>query len=182
MLTALHILVWLVAALMAVFVLLLVTPLRLQLSLQRDPALRSSVVAWPFGGSFFPVRVFDSRRKRARPDQPKAARKKTHRHRRPPRADVISTLPGVIHRTLATLHVEALTIRGEFGLGDPADTGRLYGQLTPLIYAFPGDITVRPNFETTCLSGQANTVIRVIPIAFLWPSAGFLWRMFGPFR
>lgn len=173
---------WLCGILLAAIVLLLVLPMRLRLSLRTDPAFRSFLVVWPFGGTIFPLRVFDTTRKgKTTPDKPAKKRRKRSRSGRG-RAEALLTLPQTLGRMIRSIHFEELRINGEFGLGDPAETGQLYGQLTPIIYTTGHAITLRPNFDQACLHGRADAQVRVIPIAFLWPIAGFLWRMFGPWR
>ncbi len=183
MLTALMVLSWLIAAFLAIIVLFLALPLRLRLSFQSDPAMRFFIVVWPFGGVFFPLRIFDSTRRQLASAK-KKPRKKPDRTRRSRaiRAGAIRQLPTALGQMVSAVHIEKLHIDAEFGLRDPADTGIIYGQLTPLIYAVGGDITLRPNFSAACLRGAAELSGRVIPIVFLWPVVGLLWHAFGPAR
>jgi hypothetical protein len=182
-LIALHVLLWIIAILLILFVLVLATPLRLRLSFRSDPGRRSCVDVGPLGGVIGNVRVFDSTRKKAA-KKDKAPTKKTRKlkGRRTARAGAVLELPDVVGRMIQTIHVEELAIDGEFGLDDPADTGRIYGQLTPLIYGTSGRVHLQPNFQSACLRGTADAHLRVIPIALLWPLAGFLWRMFGSIK
>ncbi len=184
MLLALSILLWLLLGLVAVFVLLIALPLHLQVRVQSDTGTRAQVTAKPFGGAFIPLRIYDSQRK-AKPKRetkkPKAKRKtRGALTRLDPSA--ITTLPQTAGRILRTVHITDLDIDGEFGTGDPAETGQIYGQLTPILYGSGLNIRLRPNFDLACLRGTLRAHISVIPIAFAWPMVGLLWRMFGPFK
>jgi len=187
-LVALQILFWIIAVSVALLALALFTPLRVHLSFRSNPVLRSSIDISPFGGAVGQIRVFDSTRKRDAKKRP-AARKKTRKKKAPSRNTsgtvsrrAIRDLPNVIGQMVRTVHVENLAINGEFGLNDPADTGQLYGQLTPFIYGAGCKIRVQPNFQSACLRGAVNARFRVIPIALLWPIAGFLWRIRGALK
>lgn len=183
MLIALQVLFWIVVILLIVVVLVLATPLRLQLSYSTDPFSRSRIDARPLGGFVGNIRVFDSTRKKDADKQnaPKI-KKREPKARRTARASALLEFPTVIGRMVQAVHVEKLAVDGEFGLNDPADTGCLYGQLTPLIYATGGRVQLRPNFQSMCLRGTADAQLRVIPLALLWPIGGVLWRIFGPFK
>ncbi len=183
MVLALQILLWLIGLILLLLILALVLPLRLRLSFRSDPQSRYHVTVCPFGMRLTGIRVHDSRRRapeEAQKTPKRKARKK--RSRLKARTDAILTLPATLGQMIRAVHIDDLRIDGEFGLGDPADTGQLYGQLTPLIYGSRAQVNLRPNFDMACLRGAADMQLRVIPIVFLWPIAGFLWRMFGPFE
>jgi hypothetical protein len=151
------------------------------MSLQSDPTKRATVLLRPFGGATPSIKVFDSARKA----KPKKSRKKTRKQGKGgklQRSFVIAEVPALIGRMLRTIRIEVLRLDAEFGLGDPADTGQVYGQLSPLIFASPWQVNLRPDFGATCLRGTAFAQFRVVPIAFAWPLVGFGWRLFGPFR
>lgn len=81
------------------------------------------------------------------------------------------------------VHIRRLVVDADFGTGDPADTGTLFGRLTPLIYGFGGServqIALRPDFGAERLDGRAEAVLSVVPLALLFPAARFafaLWR------
>lgn len=182
-LVALNVLFWIIVVLLMLLTLLVCTPLRVDLAFRSDPAVRSCIDVSPFGGAVGRIRVFDTTRKKAAKKKTRdneKARKKKERSRKKGGAlfkGAIHDLPHVVGQMIRTIHVETLNVHGEFGLNDPAETGQLYGQLTPLIYGFGGKVSIQPNFHSSCLRGAAKARLRVIPIVFLLPIAGALWRM-----
>lgn len=182
-LVALHILFWVIAVLLVLLMLVVCTPMRVNLSFRSDPDLRSCIDISPFGGVVGRINVFDTTRKKSAKAERKDWKKPPKRRERSRTKGgavlgrAIRDLPHVVGQMIRTVHVEALNVRGEFGLNDPAETGQLYGQLTPLIYGSGRTISIQPNFHSECLHCVANIRFRVIPIAFLWPLSGFLCSM-----
>lgn len=180
---ALQILLWLGVALLVLVGLLVCLPVYVALSWQSDPVRRSMVLLRPFGGVSPPIKVFDSTDKRKskekRPDRKKPKRRKRDRALR---GNVATEAVTLLRRVLGAIHFEGLHLDAEFGLGDPAETGQLFGQLCPLIYGTGMDVQIRPSFNATCLHGNAQARFRVTPIAVAWPFVGFGWRIFGPGR
>ncbi len=178
-------LLWLFGLLLVVAILSIATPMRLRVSAETDPVLRSRVVVRPFGGICLPIPVYDSHRARKQRRPEKASPRKGRTEQKPKRrmnSGVLRRIPATFRRMLRAIHVDRLVIDGEFGTGDPAETGQIYGQLTPLIYVGGCDIHLRPNFEMACLRGRAEAQLSLIPVAFLWPLAGLVWHMFRPIR
>ena len=180
---ALQVLLWLCGVVLALVVLVAVLPVHIALSWQSDPVRRTTVVLRPFGGVSPPMRVFDSIRK-PRPAAERTARKtgKSPRSPRNVRGRILSDAVTLLRRVLGAIHFDRLHLDAEFGLGDPAETGQLFGQLCPLIYGAGADVRLRPNFDQLCFHGNALAQLRVTPIAVVWPFVGFFWRVFGPRR
>jgi hypothetical protein len=173
---------------LALLVLVLATPVKLQLAFQARPHRRATVSARLLGGLTPAMGIYDSEeRKPARPPSERKRRKKTKsvmalsRIRR-----MVAAGPGLLAGLRRPIHVETMTLDAEFGLGDPAETGQLFGMLTPLIYAMPQSpavsLAVRPNFNERCLRGAADADIRFIPFRFVPPVLRFAWRAYGPQR
>lgn len=182
----LQILLWLGVVLLALLGLLVFLPIYFAVKWQSDPVRRTSVLVRPFGGVSPEITVFDSTRKRPGKDKP-FDRKKPHRRKfgrqkkgRPLRGNVVTEALALLRRVLGAIHIDALRVDAEFGLGDPAETGQVFGQLCPVIYGTGADITLRPNFDTACLRGSGLARFRVTPVAVAWPFALFGWRVFGP--
>ncbi|PQO24796.1 hypothetical protein C2I36_01560, partial [Rhodobacteraceae bacterium WD3A24] len=95
-------------------------------------------------------------------------------------------VPRLIAGLLGRFHLHRVRLDGAFGLPDPAETGHVFGLLTPLIYATPPSsriaVRVRPVFTGPHLSGEAEAVIRVIPLTLLGPAIRFGWDNIGPGR
>lgn len=179
-----QILLWLGVVVVAGIALVVALPIHVRCLWQSDPAKDTTVLLRPFGGVFPAIRVYDSARKTD--SKPKGRAKHRHRDRRNrglrlrrlPLSDVIDLLERLIH----AFQIERWHVDAEFGLGDPAETGQLYGQLTPLIYAGGSHFLLRPNFAETCLRGTALLQFRFTLLGLIWPFARFGWRMMRPDR
>jgi hypothetical protein len=182
---ALQVLLWVGVALLLSIALVVLLPIHVALSWQSDPAKPSTVLVRLFGGIFPAIKVYDSDTppKARRKSAPKAARqRKARRGGWKPKGDVLAEATGLLRRLLGAVHIDALQLDAEVGLGDPAETGQLYGQLCPLIYATRGHVSVRPNFDRACLQGSALARLHVTPFGLIWPFIRFGWRVFGPVR
>jgi hypothetical protein len=65
---------------------------------------------------------------------------------------------------------EAFSLHAEFGLDDPADTGRVYGSLVPVLVTANArglDVDCEPNFLRICLAGSCAATLRVVPLSVL---------------
>ena len=164
-----------------------VTPVRLRLHGQSTPRPSYRIYASVFGGMLPFMSVFDSENK----PSPKKATKKASKRKKEKKqrrffkvGRVVPAVPDLIAGILHTIHFEHLFFDGEFGLPDPADTGQLYGHLTPLLFGASWSpaisISLRPDFNRTHLSGKLDTALRITPAALLPPVVRFAWRaMFG---
>ena len=90
----------------------------------------------------------------------------------------VSDLWSAIHKKDVRLWIRA-------GLGDPADTGRLWAVLGPLsgIFSRPGDISVaiEPDFLDATLEVDSSGTVRVVPLQIVAIALGLLvspamWR------
>ncbi len=177
-------LLWLCLALLAGVVLVVVLPIHVKCLWQSDPAKQASVLLRPLGGVFPAISVYDSTR-RTRPKRRKRAEKRRkdrdRRQFRLRRVD-LSDVADLLDRIIYAFHIERLHVDAEFGLGDPADTGQLYGQLTPFIHASGLHLDLRPNFAEICLRGTALLQFRFTLLGLIWPLIRFGWRVMGPGR
>lgn len=91
---------------------------------------------------------------------------------------LLSDLWSAIHKKDVRLWIRA-------GLGDPADTGRLWAVLGPLsgIFSRPGDINVaiEPDFLDATLEVDSSGIVRVVPLQIVIIALGLLvspamWR------
>lgn len=183
----------LLSALAILFLLLLAvlaTPVQFDIWLRKDGETNFRVVARPLGGAGPPLPLADSSRKRVEKPEKEArsanARKSRKRKRRwagrGPRAAL--AVPDLMAGLLRCIRVRSLSLDAEFGLGDPADTGLVYGLLTPLIYGCPrrGAVSIRPVFDRSVLKAALDARISVTPITLALPFLRFGWRIIGPFR
>ena len=183
---ALQVLLWLGVSLLVLIIFTMITPIHVELSWQNNPAKRATVLLRLFGGVSPAIRVYDSAAPR-KPEKP--ARKRSKRKRRKsgtqswvPHGNILTEVMALLRRVLGAIHIDMLHLDAEVGLGDPAETGQLFGQLCPLIYTSGGHVTLRPNFDRACLQGTALAKFHFSLLGLLWPFLRFGWRVLGPVR
>lgn len=122
----------------------------------------------------------------AQPRQPQRVESRAARRRRrgPAMALALVRTEGLAARILQLVRdlatrfsFQGLYLRCEFGLDDPADTGRLYGTLAPFLVAAGAggaDVRCQPDFQDACLRGACGGQIRVRPISLLGVVVRFL--------
>ena len=140
------------------------------------------------GGWVPGIAVVDTERPRKR----KAGREKEQKHKKRRRkgggARFLQGLPGLVRGLLRPVRVERFILDCTFGLGDPADTGQLYGMLAPVQRGTAGlggpgtRITLVPDFERARLEGRADVVLSLVPVRWLPPVLRFAWGTWGPGR
>lgn len=92
---------------------------------------------------------------------------------------LVAGLPGLISDTLAGIRLDYLRAKGRFGFSDPAETGRVFGQLCPVIHGLPNDridLTCTPDFDRSCLEGEIEMAVHFQIIRLTAPALGFFWR------
>lgn len=175
-------------------IVLLALPVDLAFLLRKDDRFRLDVsVAWAFGllstelgkTSDQPTDLKAHPRK-TRPTRPGAGKGKT----RAAMAFLRSPgMPGRLARLARDIwrqfRVRRLDLHLTFGLEDPADTGRLFGVLAPMLTEAGRlsrlDLQVRPDFSQPTLALQSRGQIRLIPLAIIAVIFAFLlspisWR------
>lgn len=169
---------------------ILAIPVSLVVDVERTDQLHARLrVRWLFGLldvalSRRPPRASPAGRS-ARPRQPQrvASRAARRRRRGPAIALALLRTEGLaerifqLFRDLVTrFSFQGLYLRCEFGLDDPADTGRLYGTLAPFLVAVGAggaDVRCQPDFQEACLRGACGGQIRVRPISLVSVVGGF---------
>lgn len=80
------------------------------------------------------------------------------------------------------VRLEAMSADVSFGLPDPADTGTLYGALTPIVLLLgiraSARVTLRPNFAKAVWKGRGRLAARFTPISLALPVLAFGWSVF----
>lgn len=179
------ILLWVVVGLVVILLALLFTPIRLRVFLRSSPQLAYRVDAKVFGGVSPSIPIVDSARPRKpktkRPKKQQAKRQRKSRFLR--RTNILSAVSELLFGLLEAFHFQYCYIDLEFGMNDPADTGKIYGFLTPFPYCgcSPQDVSfsVQPNFEQACFVGEVDASVRVTAATLLWPVIRFGWKVFG---
>jgi hypothetical protein len=84
---------------------------------------------------------------------------------------ILRTVGGIIHRFRVTGEGDLF-----FGLSDPADTGRLWGQGYPLFSRLSAatGVGIHPVFDGQTLRLEGSVAIRTVPITLTFPVLGFL--------
>lgn len=195
MLTLLWVLLALVAVLLLLFLAVIALPVHLRLRAEAGEAGRVCVDMWLFGGLTPRLRIVDSarpRKQRPREAKPgleekkaeKSARKRGRWRMPGGRRTVmrlVKEVPRLIGGEFRRIHIDRLEVDCDFGLHDPADTGQLYGYLTPLIYASGSrkvSVNLRPDFTRARLSGAAQAALHLTPGSLAIPVIRFGWRVF----
>ena len=193
--TALLVVVWVLVVVLALVIVLSVIPYHLRISASSDPEPEIGVelrllsarlprllsVAQPLsrGGKDGPGAT---PMPTAKPPKRSGKRKRPFgRRMRRAMPYLARSAPGLARDTLGRIHIDRAAVRGEFGFTDPADTGRVYGALTPLIYARIGsrlEFDLSPRFDGACARGRAEMALHLVPIALAWPAIRTLWRAF----
>jgi hypothetical protein len=186
----LSVLLWLLLAALAMILLLVLTPVHLRARVEKEAGWRGRVVVAPFGG-LVPIPVFDSRTAR----KPAARKSKPEKSRRRGRragggavspARIAGAVPELLAELLGAIRIDRLEVEARFGLDDPAETGALYGRLTPILFGLgarpPVALAVAPVFSGPELGGRAMADVSLIPARWLPPALRFAWRAFGPVR
>lgn len=168
-------------------ILLLAIPVSLTIHVERAVALR---VSWRIRWLFGLVKVQSERQ-----IQPRDSRPKTTGPSRPLRSTrsrlggngkmALAALRtrGFVRRSMRLLtdlrhhvHCDNFSLQMEFGFEDPADTGRVYGALCPMLAATAGagfEVRCQPNFSRTCLEGSGATAVRIRPISIIGVTVAF---------
>jgi len=177
---------WGVAALLLVLVVLVATPWKLHVNWRSAPENHLAVRAQAFGGL---VPLFELASDLHGSTKAKLAKSRSRlgARRRPPlTARSFSAILGLVKGLIRRLDVEDIRVDAEFGSGDPAETGQIYGLLAPLTFSTHQiqnlSLVARPNFDERCLNGSADMRVRLVPIILVIPLVRFAWRLYGPAR
>ena len=140
------------------------------------------VIHWLFGLVRFSIGVPDPARRQRRKSAPAphAHGRRASRENRAGRTRVVAALQQSAFRRrvyqllrdlIRVAHPTELGLRLRLGLGDPADTGRLWGFVGPLSAAVCdlrcADVRIEPAFEDPAFEFEAHGRFRLIPLQFL---------------
>lgn len=178
------IILWVLVVLVILLPVLLLTPMRIEVSAATDQHPQLIVRARFFGGLAPSLRIVDSSRKK--PKQRKRKKRNTTRGRISGSPALVQNFVNLVTEILRKIHIDHLSLNAEFGLGDPAETGHVFGMMTPLLYGSSAQarnaVRLQPNFEQRCFSGELDAKLRFIPGSLALPVIGFVWSNFGPMR
>lgn len=179
----------LVALCLGLVLVLVATPLHLRLEGEAGQTSRLVLDIRTLWGLSPRLRLVDTDRQREKKKKPKTKtkrEKKARKHWSPPGGRqamwrLAQGLPDLLRGEVAKIHLDTLELQGRFGTGDPADTGRLYGLLTPFIYGMPRQtvaLAIAPDFNHRCLEGGGVIALHLTPIALTFPVIRLLWDVY----
>jgi hypothetical protein len=170
---------WILLAFLASVLALLAIPVDLAFSVQRHEGRQEArgTLGWLFG--LVRVRLGGPKeRVRAKPERPRPRRRRRGRVRTR-RATAMLRVEGFGWRLLRLardlfrrIHIRDLSLEVRLGLADPADTGRLWGVVGPLIAMLPSSLVTRlaveAEFTREALEVEGKGSIRIIPVQLLF--------------
>ena len=179
---------WVLAGLVGLILAVLAVPVVVRVRATTEPRARLRVEAGPFRAWVPGVTLVDSaaprknpgsKEKKARPGGGGGPGKARLRR-------MLAAAPDLVRGILSKFRVEHLRADAEFGTGDPAETGALWGALTPVLYAVPGGggagVSLRPVFDDRIFSGEVDVAVRVVPLSLAGPLLAFGWAVVAPWR
>ncbi|MCP3969492.1 MAG: DUF2953 domain-containing protein [Rhodobacteraceae bacterium] len=187
----LSVILWLLLALGLAVVAVLVLPVRLRLRAHARQDRRLRLELGLLGGLVPWIMVLDTDRpKKPEPvarktaGKSKAGRKRRRGFGRARGMRAVRAVPKLLGGLLRCVRVQRALVDCVFGLDDPAETGQVFGQIAPVIYAMPGreHVALRPDFTAARLEGEAELALAVVPVTLLGPVVRFAWAVFGPRR
>jgi hypothetical protein len=108
------------------------------------------------------------------PRKKRRAKPRSGKRRRPMPRGIGDLVLGL----LAAFRFRRLHLSGRVGLPDPADTGVLWGHLTPFVYGLSGPgrvIALAPDFGGPCLEVEGLAELAIHPIRLLRAGLAFAW-------
>lgn len=184
--TAIAFILWLLAAVLLVLLLVISTPLRIELRAIAEETFRFSIAVRPFG-RFGPRVSLSDRPSGSRKSANATSRKAVNRAlRRPAAPRMFRAVARLLTDILYRVRIRGVSLDMRFGVGDPGETGQIFGLMAPLIYGLSGvpraNIAIEPVFDRIILNGRATVDVSLVPALLLPPFARFFWAVFGPVK
>lgn len=178
-----------VAGALALIVLLLAVPIDVAFRVKGIEAFEGQLsIRWLFGLVRYRLRVPDQHRKKS-PQGPTSGGRAARRKRKAAgdRGHVLAVLRQAAFRRrvlrfvadlLRAAHLRELALRLRLGLGDPADTGRLWALVGPLGAAAQSlrgaDVSIEPEFIDPVLEFDARGRSLLVPLQILALAVAFV--------
>lgn len=170
------------SASLVLLLLLLAVPLDLVFSIERVRNFQGKIsVRWLFGVVRFriPLPSTSGQQRKAEHLQ-QSSKKRAARNKHRARPDFVAVIGQTqfrrrVYRFLKdlvrALHLQRLRLLMRWGLGDPADTGRLWALIGPLSAMVQNvrsaEVCIEPEFMDAVLEVQADGQLRLIPLQLL---------------
>jgi hypothetical protein len=176
-----------VAGLLGLVLLALAVPVDLEFRLEGiEPFAGEAGVRWLFGLVRFRIPGPRAGQPKPRPEaEPRTSRARARRKARGRHRNVLAALGQAAFRRrvyrlvgdlLRAVHLHRLRLRMRLGLGDPADTGRLWAVVGPLNAAAQlrnAEVRIEPEFVDPVLEFQADGRLLLVPLRFLTLAVAF---------
>ena len=177
-----------IAILLLLVLVLLIFPISVAFRIERIKAIKGHMVLhWLFGLVRFNIGIPGSIK--AIPKHPKKPSKKTKKRRQGDNVRVAIALLKqstfrrrafqFIKDILCAVHARDFSLRLRIGLGDPADTGHLWGFLGPVAGVAKNlssaEILIEPEFIASALEVESQGKFRIIPFQLIALVTAFLF-------
>lgn len=170
-----------IAVLLGLLVSLLAVPVAVAFRVAGIEAFTARItIGWLFGLVRFGIRLPRAERPKRLKPEPEARNAHTLPATRRARPNVFAVLRQAPFRRrlyrfvkslFRALHARELHLRARLGLGDPADTGRLWalvGPLNALAQNLPGaEVRIEPEFVDPVVEFETHGRLRLIPLQFI---------------
>ncbi|WP_299649238.1 DUF2953 domain-containing protein [uncultured Tateyamaria sp.] len=180
---ALMVLVVVLVGMLVFLIVAMLMPLRIELVLTKHEAWRYKAACRAFGRFGPRISLSGHKAQAQEPQTSQSARRLRGR------TNLLRVIRAGARFGVDILHrakFDAARLDMQFGTGDPAETGHIFGMLTPVIYGTVASsrlcLTVEPDFDQAILRGRVDLDLSVVPARLLLPAARFGWSVFGPKR
>ncbi len=177
--------VWSLLAMVVFLVALLAVPLEWTFNVRQEAGVRAtdSHIRWLFGLVRFRTTGSPEGEAKTKPKKSKKEKKPKAKRRHSLFAAVsvegfVGRVLGLIRRLLSAIHIHHLNLNARLGLGDAADTGRLWGFIGPFSVLLNQPkatrIYIEPEFYDQVFEAQTDGRIQVVPLRLVGLILGFL--------
>lgn len=176
--------------LLALLIALLAVPLTVVFSIRRIKETKGVVrFRWLFGLVRFQLRIPQAAKARPRPSRAEGEKAKSarQRERKASAGELLSLIKQPAFRQrgykffrdmLRATHARNLFLRLHIGLGDPADTGRLWAIIGPIAAMAQNlrsvAVRIEPEFADPVFEIESHGQFRLVPIQFIALAAAFM--------
>jgi Protein of unknown function (DUF2953) len=179
-------LLWIIFSLLVLVLAIASAPVVLRARFQTSPCVCFQLQVSPLGGLIPFLTLVDSASAKPKDSSQTKCRKKPRSKKNLPSGGakrMIRNVPHLLGDILRQFKFRKLVVEARFGLGDPADTGTVFGAFCPIIYGvLPARrfcIDVVPDYERACFDGSIDAIGTIIPLRLVPPFIRFSWRSFG---
>lgn len=173
------VLLYLILAVAALLAAVLMTPFGIKFEVISDGSMHWKIRVQPFGSIGPKINIPTAGMPKEKPPKPhqRAWRRRIQNPRR-----IAGAGARLVTDLLGTIRFRNASVDVRFGCNDPADTGLVFGMLTPVLYGTSGlqraSLNVVPVFDQAIFVGRVTLDVAIIPIKLLPPVIRFGWQAF----